>query len=109
MGRFSALVILIMCLCCCSSRNGALDGETVEARYASTDNSVLIARFDLERALVRIELPDKRSLTLPLAVSASGARYSNGTETFWEHHSVGRFLVGDDVVFEGTLLPAPPP
>jgi putative lipoprotein len=32
---------------------------------------------------VTIEVPQQRALTLPHVASASGARYSNGTETFW--------------------------
>ncbi|MBI5518794.1 MAG: MliC family protein [Desulfovibrio sp.] len=46
-------------------------------------------------------LPGGETLTLPLALSASGARYSDGESTYWEHHGSARFERGDVVVFEG--------
>ncbi len=79
-------------------------GELVEARYRSSDGKEMTARFNLPDQKVVVIPPGRKEITLPLAESASGARYSNGRETFWEHKSIGRFLVDDDVVFEGALV-----
>lgn len=75
------------------------------ADYRSPGGEVLKASFDLDRHQVTVTLPDGRSVTLPAAQSASGARYSDGTETFWEHQGTGRFFHGETVLFEGELQP----
>lgn len=72
--------------------------------YRSAMGEVVKASFDLKLDQVTISLPDGRNLTLPSAPSASGARYSNGNETFWEHQDVGRFFKDDTLLFEGTVL-----
>lgn len=75
------------------------------ASYRSPAGEVLTAAFDLDLDRVRVTLPDGRRVTLPLAPSGSGARYSDGTETFWEHQGTGRFSRGETLLFEGALLP----
>jgi predicted secreted protein len=75
------------------------------AGYRSATGEMLKASFDLDRNKVTVTLPDGRSVALPAAPSASGARYSNGTETFWEHQGIGRFFREETVLFEGALLP----
>ncbi len=79
------------------------EGEN-HAVYRSSTGEYLSAVFDLNRNVVTVSLPDGRSVTLPVAVSASGARYGNGSETFWEHQGTGRFFQGEKLVFEGTIL-----
>jgi predicted secreted protein/membrane-bound inhibitor of C-type lysozyme len=74
------------------------------ASYRSAMGEVVKASFDLKLDQVTISLPDGRNLTLHSAPSDSGARYSNGNETFWEHQGVGRFLKEDTLIFEGTVL-----
>lgn len=71
--------------------------------YRSAVGEVIKASFDLNFDQVTISLPDGRNLTLPSVSSASGARYSNGNETFWEHQGVGRFFKEDTLFFEGTV------
>lgn len=73
------------------------------ACYRSRDGKTAQARFDLDRNLVSVTLPDGRNVTLPVGLSASGARYSNGRETFWEHQGSGRFFRGEALLFEGAL------
>ena len=75
--------------------------EQVLAVYVSAAGEQMAARFDLPAKTVTVTLPDGHVATLPTAVSASGARYSNGKETFWEHQGTGRFFVKDDLQFEG--------
>lgn len=73
------------------------------ACYRSGDGKTAAASFDLDRNLVTVTLPDGRIVTLPAALSASGARYTEGRETFWEHQGKGRFFRGAALLFEGAL------
>lgn len=52
----------------------------IVARF-DCDTLALTATFHEDRVV--IDIPEHRPLTLPQVVSASGARYSDGTETFW--------------------------
>ena len=72
--------------------------------YVSASGERLTVVFDNAARTVRVTLPGGREVTLPQAVSGSGARYSDGKETFWEHHGDGTFSVGDKVVFEGKAV-----
>lgn len=78
-----------------------------EAAYVSSQGQRLAARFDIPGKTVRLTLPDGRMLTLPLAVSGSGARYSNGAQTFWEHQGGAIFEERGVLLFEGRETPAP--
>ncbi len=74
-----------------SSDSAPAPGSVVKEPAAPTKPPV-VARFDCDTLAltatfhedrVVIEVPEQRSLTLPHTVSASGARYSDGTDTFW--------------------------
>lgn len=82
--------------------------DQVSAVYRSTDGRQLRACFDLKRQQVAVRLPDGALVQLPVAVSGSGARYSNGSRTFWEHQGKGRYLEGDTLLFEGAVTHQPP-
>lgn len=77
------------------------------AVYQSPSGKRLAACFDLQQHRVTIRLPDSQVITLPVAVSGSGARYSDGIRTFWEHQGVGRYFEGDAALFEGTPVTGP--
>lgn len=47
------------------------------------DGQMIPVTFMDDAAL--IDLPDGTSVTLPIALSGSGARYSDGSVTYWEH------------------------
>jgi membrane-bound inhibitor of C-type lysozyme len=49
---------------------------------------------------VQLTLPDKSALTLPRVVSASGAKYSNGTFTFWSKGNTAFVEQGETVVLK---------
>jgi membrane-bound inhibitor of C-type lysozyme len=78
--------------------------EVVVAVYVSSQREHLTARFDIAAKKVTIERPGRKTLTLPLAISASGARYSDGTMTFWEHRGTATLYKGDQVIYEGKEL-----
>jgi len=60
-------------------------------------------RFQDDTAIV--SLPHE-ILRLPLAVSASGARYSDGTLTYWEHQGTARLELADTVFVDCERIPA---
>lgn len=71
--------------------------------YLSRNGTKLTASFDPNTSQIQVTLPDGRTVLLPVAISASGARYSNAWETFWEHQGKGIYTKGDQVIFEGTV------
>lgn len=73
----------------------------VAASYVSSSGKQLEACFDRQTDTVTLRLADAEAITLPVAVSASGARYSDERRTFWEHHGVGRYYIGEALLFEG--------
>lgn len=75
------------------------------AEYSADGGLQLSACFDMEHKTVKVRMPDATVVTLPVDISASGARYSNGKQTFWEHQGMGRFFEGEKLLFEGKLLP----
>lgn len=82
----------------------AAPGALPPVVYVSASGERLTAVFDNAARTVRVTLPGGREVTLPQALSGSGARYSDGKETFWEHHGDGTYSVGDQVVFEGKAM-----
>ncbi len=47
-----------------------------------------------------------RTFTLPIAISASGARFSDGANTYWEHQGKALFELPDTSYQECTPIPA---
>jgi quercetin dioxygenase-like cupin family protein len=84
---------------------GGSGTRQVAAGYTAVDGKQLEACFDLERKKVVVRLPDAQIVSLPAAISASGARYSDDKHTFWEHQGVGRYFVGEKLLFEGKFAP----
>jgi len=76
----------------------------VKAVYVSEKGERLSASFDRVSRTVTVSLPKDRVVTLPLALSASGARYSNGRETFWEHQGEASFRIDEKPVFQGKIV-----
>ena len=54
-----------------------------------------------------VTLPDT-VLHLPLALSASGARYSDGRYTLWEHQGTARLELPGDTFRSCVPVPSPP-
>ena len=75
--------------------------DIAEAVYTSEEGELLTVVFDNGARIVTLHLPDGRTVTLPQAISASGARYSNDRETFWEHHGEGAYWIGEELIFSG--------
>ena len=75
----------------------------IKAIYISQEGARLEASFDTKANTMAITLPSGRSITLPRAISGSGARYSNERETFWEHHGEASYWIGEKRVFQGKV------
>jgi len=80
--------------------------KAATAVYISPEGERLTASFDIPAKKVIVERPGKKTRILPLAVSASGARYSDGKMTFWEHQGTATLFRGDTIVFHGKEDPA---
>jgi membrane-bound inhibitor of C-type lysozyme len=61
------------------------DGETVTAQFNGTDTAI-------------VTLPDQEPVTLAIAESASGARYSDGTTTLWNKGDEALVEVNGEVI-----------
>lgn len=80
----------MLCVACGSSTQSS---DTTPAKEpAATAKPPIVARFDCDTLAltatfhedhVLIEVPERPALTLPHVVTASGARYSNDSGTFW--------------------------
>lgn len=60
-------------------------GETITAQFVGTEEAV-------------VTLPDQAPITLPTTEAASGARYSDGTTTFWNKGDEALVEVDDEIV-----------
>ena len=57
-------------------------GNVITAVFHCAGNRAVQASFDNDANTVRLALSDGRELTVPRAISASGARYANSDESF---------------------------
>lgn len=109
MTRLMTTVLLLLCSLTANAASlpcGDAGKHQVAAAYVAVDGKQLEACFDLDRNLVSVRLPNGFLVSLPVAMSASGARYSDGKQTFWEHQGVGRYFAEERLLFEGKSTPA---
>lgn len=101
-------ILLLLCVVTVDAASLSCGGSPrqVAAAYRAGDGARLEACFDLDRNTVTVGLADGSRVVLPAALSGSGARYSDGARTFWEHQGVGRYFVGEKLLFEGGPAPA---
>lgn len=104
----SMLPLFLLLTLCCASALFAAEKDPV-AVYVSEQGQRLTARFDIPGKKVRIVLPSGKTLTLPQAMSGSGARYSNGAQTFWEHQGSAIYEEGETLLFKGREVPGAQP
>jgi membrane-bound inhibitor of C-type lysozyme len=104
-GLLSLLTLFVTWGVCIESCYAKDPENTATAAYFSSRGERLTARFDMKAKKVTLTLPDGKSLTLPEAVSASGARYSDGKMTFWEHQGTATLFKGELAIFEGKEAP----
>ena len=83
-----------------SSEKAALDN----AFYVSSRGDKLTAIYHNNFNLVEVHLPDGRITRLPRAYSNSGARFSDGGETFWAFNDEGAYWLINRRIFHGSLV-----
>jgi membrane-bound inhibitor of C-type lysozyme len=71
----------------------------IEATFVCPDGTTLDTTFDNTADTVTVALPDG-TVTLPRAVSGSGARYSDGTTTFWNNGDEALVEVNGEIVYD---------
>lgn len=76
----------------------------VQANYSSNGNSLLVT-FNNTNHTVTLNNPQTGTITLPQAISASGARYADSDENivFWEHQGEGILTVNNQEIFRGKI------
>lgn len=78
----SRLSVPAVVLCVSAALSGCAS-PSIKAQYACTGGKTVSAAFvNGTSSRVKLALSDGRTLTVPQAVSASGARYANADESF---------------------------
>jgi membrane-bound inhibitor of C-type lysozyme len=88
----SALLILAFLSACGGGDSpSAIPGDTPAATFDCGDFRFTVS-YRSDTAVVA--MPGD-TIRLPIAISASGARFSDGTSTFWEHQGAARLELPD--------------
>jgi membrane-bound inhibitor of C-type lysozyme len=97
-------------LCAIHRKTFGSEPETrVRAVYMSDDGKKLSVVYDRLRKTVTLTTPDGE-VTLPQAVSASGARYTaDEHEVFWNKAANASYWKNGTLLFEGVEMPGPGP
>ena len=72
-----------------------------QGTFVSASGGTMTATFNSVLKTVAVVLPDNEHFILPQALSASGTRYSDGTNTYWEHQGSAIFEIASKQIFEG--------
>ena len=76
--------------------------DTIDATFVCPDGTSLDTVFDNSNNTVTVALPDG-TVTLPQVVSADGARYSDGTTTFWNKGDEAMVEVNGEIVYQNCV------
>jgi putative lipoprotein len=74
-------------------------GCRAEREYVFRCDGDVELRAIFHRDSVRLTFPDHRTVVLPQAISASGARYTDGTLTFWNKGREAIVQRGDSTLY----------
>jgi len=96
------IVLMIIAYILIVTCSATLAEQIVKATYVAEDGSVLSAEFNNNNSTVTVNMPDGTSSLLNSAPSASGARFSDGSLTFWEHQGEATVTRDETPVFKGT-------
>ena len=77
-------------------------GNVIEATFVCPDGTELPTVFDNDAQTVTVGLPDGE-VTLPRVESGSGAKYSDGTTTFWNQGDEAMVQVDDETIYENCV------
>jgi membrane-bound inhibitor of C-type lysozyme len=84
--------------------DAAPSSNVIQATFVCPDGTELPTVFDNDADTVTVGLPDGE-VTLPRAISASGARYANEDESivFWNKGDEAMVQVNGDIVYQGCV------
>jgi membrane-bound inhibitor of C-type lysozyme len=77
--------------------------RTREFAFVCKDSTTVLVTYSGDSAKLRLSTGD---VTLPHAISASGARYANDTLEFWEHQGEARLSRRDTLLHDGCKPPS---
>jgi membrane-bound inhibitor of C-type lysozyme len=104
-GGMAAILALLLAGCWTSDEAATLPqpaGKSAAATYLCPDGTVIHARYYIDAKLVDFTLGDSTEpVRLPIAMSGSGARYSDGASELWEHQGKVRVTLPDGTVYDG--------
>jgi membrane-bound inhibitor of C-type lysozyme len=80
----------------------AAESATIDATFVCPDGTSIPVVFDNTADTATVTLPDG-TVTLPRAESASGARYSDGTTTFWNKGDEAFVEVNGETVYDNCV------
>ena len=79
-------------------------GKTADVSYRCADGTVIDARYYIDAKSVDFSVRDSsETVRLPIAMSGSGARYSDGAYELWEHQGEVRVTLPDGTVYDGCV------
>lgn len=76
--------------------------DLIEATFVCPDGTRIETIFDNSADTVTFTLPDE-TITLPRAISGSGARYSDGTTTFWNNGDEALIEINGDTLYDACI------
>lgn len=93
--------VLGMTLVGCTGGNEAPEAEGNLVTFTCPGGETIEAVFPGEPGgAVSVSLPDQEALLLPSVAAASGAKYSDGTTTFWEQGGEALVEVDGEIVLQ---------
>src|SRR5262245_50282244 len=99
--RYFAAIVLPLILSCSHAN---VDSQQKWLSFRCPDGQTVMAQFQLpEDQFVNVRFAG-RELRLPLAISGSGARYSDGKITFWNRGRGVLMEVDDKIVVQDCML-----
>jgi len=84
-----------------SNENSAMT-NVIEATFMCPDGTAIDAVFDNGADTVTITLPDQ-TITLPRAISGSGARYGDKTTTFWNQGNEALVEIDGETIYQNCV------
>lgn len=89
---------------CTVATDSASDAHPMIVTFISSSNEKVIASYEGSGDSVTLTFANGTKLTLPVAMSGSGARFERGGHEWWEHQGEATYTVNEQRQFVGKLL-----
>lgn len=100
-GKQALLFIVTALLPSCSSAD--IERQPKSLSFRCPDGRTVMARFEPKDQFATVRL-EGRELRLPHVISGFGARYSDGTTTFWNKGNTALVEIDDRIVVQDCVL-----